>query len=98
VELLELLLAREAGRVRQSIGLTGQFAAVDEYLTGEENLLMIGRLYRLSKTVTARRTTELLKRFELVKAAKRPVKTYSGDMRRRLDLAMSLIASPRLSF
>lgn len=91
-------VAKQPGRVRSNIGLTGQFAAVDEYLTAEENLLMIGRLYRLSKQDTRRRTTELIREFDLVKAAKRPVKTFSGGMRRRLDLAMSLIASPPIIF
>jgi ABC-2 type transport system ATP-binding protein len=84
--------------VRSSIGLTGQFAAVDMYLTGEENLLMLGRLYRLSKADTRRRTRELLEQFDLVDAAKRPVRTYSGGMKRRLDLAMSLIAAPPIIF
>jgi ABC-2 type transport system ATP-binding protein len=91
-------VTREANQVRKSIGLTGQFAAVDEYLTGEENLLMLGRLYRLSRADTKRRTWELLELFELTDAAKRPVKNYSGGMRRRLDLAMSLIASPPVIF
>ncbi len=91
-------VVREAKQVRKSIGLTGQFAAVDEYLTGEENLLMLGRLYRLSKADTKRRTHDLLELFELSDAAKRKVKTYSGGMRRRLDLAMSLIASPPVLF
>lgn len=91
-------VAKEPDQVKSSIGLTGQFAAVDEYLTGEENLLLIGRLYHLSKKDTTRRTAELLKQFDLVKASKRPVKTYSGGMRRRLDLAMSLIASPPILF
>lgn len=88
----------EPDNVRASIGLTGQYAAVDEYLTGRENLEMIGRLYRLSKSDVDRRTTELLEQFDLVEASTRPVKTYSGGMRRRLDLAMSLIASPPIIF
>lgn len=91
-------VTREAGQVRKNIGLTGQYAAVDEYLTGEENLLMLGRLYRLSKADTKRRTRDLLELFELTDAADRRVKTYSGGMRRRLDLAMSLIASPPVLF
>ncbi|MDP9211892.1 MAG: ATP-binding cassette domain-containing protein [bacterium] len=91
-------VAEEAGKVRASIGLTGQFAAVDEYLTAEENLRMIGRLYRLSWKDTKRRTKELLRQFDLTDAANRPVKTYSGGMRRRLDLAMSLIAEPPIIF
>src|SRR5690606_14338022 len=84
--------------VRSSIGLTGQFAAVDQYLTGEENLLMLGRLYRLSNADARRRTQELLEQFDLVDAARRPVRTYSGGMKRRLDLAMSLIAAPPIIF
>jgi ABC-2 type transport system ATP-binding protein len=85
-------------QVRGSIGLTGQFAAVDEYLTGVENLEMMGRLYRLSHNDTKHRTTELLKIVDLVEASKRPVRTYSGGMKRRLDLAMSLIAGPPIIF
>jgi ABC-2 type transport system ATP-binding protein len=88
----------EAKEVRGSIGLTGQYAAVDEYLTGRENLQMIGRLYRLSKDTADSRADELLEQFDLVDAGKRTVKTYSGGMRRRLDLAMSLIASPPIIF
>ena len=91
-------VSREGGQVRKSIGLTGQYAAVDEYLTGEENLLMLGRLYRLSIADTKQRTRDLLELFELTDAAGRTVKTYSGGMRRRLDLAMSLIASPPVLF
>jgi ABC-2 type transport system ATP-binding protein len=88
----------DAEKVRSSIGLTGQFAALDEYLTGEENLQMIGRLYRLSHQDIKQRTRELLELFDLVDAAGRAVKTYSGGMRRRLDLAVSLIASPPVIF
>ncbi len=84
--------------VRRSIGLTGQFADVDEYLTGLENLLMMGKLYHLSRSVITRRTEELLKKFDLTEAARRPVKTYSGGMRRKLDLAASLIAYPPIVF
>jgi ABC-2 type transport system ATP-binding protein len=84
--------------VRRSIGLTGQFAAVDEYLTGYENLEMMGRLYRLSIADAKRRSQELLERVDLVEPAKRPVRTYSGGMKRRLDLAMSLIADPPIIF
>lgn len=91
-------VASQPDEVRASIGLTGQFAAVDEYLTGEENLLMIGRLYRLSPSDVSRRAKELLEQFDLVDASKRPVRTYSGGMRRRLDLAMSLIALPPIIF
>ncbi len=88
----------EPDKVHSSIGLTGQYAAVDEYLTGEENLLLMGRLYRMSKKDAQSRTKELLKEFDLVEASTRPVKTYSGGMKRRIDLAMSLIASPSVIF
>jgi ABC-2 type transport system ATP-binding protein len=91
-------VVKQDAAARTSIGLTGQYAAVDGYLTGEENLYMIGRLYRMSKADAQSRTEELLKQFDLVKAGKRVVKTYSGGMRRRLDLAMSLIASPPIIF
>jgi ABC-2 type transport system ATP-binding protein len=91
-------VSKEDAAARASIGLTGQYAAVDGYLTGEENLYLIGRLYRMSRADAQKRTDELLKQFDLVKAAKRPVKNYSGGMRRRLDLAMSLIASPPIIF
>jgi ABC-2 type transport system ATP-binding protein len=84
--------------VRASIGLTGQYAAVDEYLTGKENLELIGRLYRLSAVDASARANNLLKEFDLVEASSRTVKTYSGGMRRRLDLAMSLIANPPIIF
>jgi ABC-2 type transport system ATP-binding protein len=84
--------------VRRVISLTGQYAAVDELLTGEENMLMMGRLYHLSPADARRRTRELLEQFELVDAARRIVKTYSGGMRRRLDLAISLISAPQLLF
>src|ERR671915_421435 len=91
-------VVREASKVRSLIGLTGQYAAVDEYLTGEENLHMIGRLYRLSRQDIKRRTQELLGLFDLTEASGRTVKTYSGGMRRRLDLAVSLIAAPPIIF
>ena len=85
-------------QVRQRIGLSGQNAAIDEYLTGYENLEMIGRLYHIGKTRARLRAHELLERFELTEAANRPAKTYSGGMRRRLDLAGALIASPPIIF
>jgi ABC-2 type transport system ATP-binding protein len=91
-------VSKDASGVRQNIGLTGQYAAVDEYLTGRENLYMIGRLYRMSKSDAASRSDELLEKFDLVEAGSRAVKTYSGGMRRRLDLAMSLIANPPVIF
>jgi ABC-2 type transport system ATP-binding protein len=85
-------------QVRSVIGLTGQSAAVDELLTGRENLVMMGRLYRLTPASAAARAQELLEEFNLVEAAERPAKTYSGGMRRRLDLAVSLIATPPIIF
>ncbi len=84
--------------VRKIIGLTGQSAAVDEILTGRENLVMMGQLYRLTKKSATARAEELLEQFDLVAAAGRSVKTYSGGMRRRLDLAVSLIATPPVIF
>ncbi len=89
---------KQPAKVHASIGLTGQYAAVDEYLTGEENLHMVGRLYRLSTKATRQRTQELLEQFDLVESARRPVKQYSGGMKRRIDLAMSLIAAPPVIF
>ncbi len=91
-------LKTQASEVRTVIGLTGQSAAVDELLTGRENLVMMGRLYRLTPQSAKARAEELLKEFDLVKAADRPAKTYSGGMRRRLDLAVSLIATPPVIF
>ena len=81
-----------------SLGLTGQFAAVDEMLTGRENLQMFGRLFDLSAADARRRANELLERFDLADAADRPARTYSGGMRRRLDLASSLLTRPRVLF
>jgi ABC-2 type transport system ATP-binding protein len=89
---------REASAVRELIGLTGQFAAVDELLTGRENLEMFGRLFKLSREEAGRRASELLERFDLAQAADRPVRTYSGGMRRRLDIASSLLTRPRVLF
>ncbi|GGM02213.1 ATP-binding cassette domain-containing protein [Nakamurella endophytica] len=91
-------VATQPAQVRSRIGLTGQYAAVDEYLTGAENLEMIGRLYRLGRSESRRRAGDLLERFDLVDAAGRPAKTYSGGMRRRLDIAASLIARPPVLF
>ncbi|HET7302488.1 MAG TPA: ATP-binding cassette domain-containing protein [Candidatus Saccharimonadales bacterium] len=91
-------VVKQAEKVRSVIGLTGQSAAVDELLTGRENLIMMGRLYRLTPASAKRRAEELLEEFDLVKAADRPAKTYSGGMRRRLDLAVSLIATPPVIF
>jgi ABC-2 type transport system ATP-binding protein len=89
---------REPARVREVISLTGQYAAVDENQTGRENLVMVGRLMHLDRPAARRRTGELLEQFGLTDAMDRRVKTYSGGMRRRLDLAMSLIARPRVIF
>ncbi|NYI06049.1 ATP-binding cassette domain-containing protein [Allostreptomyces psammosilenae] len=89
---------REPERVRASIGLAGQYAAVDEYLTGRENLQMVGELYQLRSREAAHRADQLLERFNLTEAGGRPVKTYSGGMRRRLDLAASLIVHPPVIF
>src|SRR5947209_15098282 len=112
VRVLATLLSPDAGRaeifghdvvhdaagVRELLGLTGQFAAVDEMLTGRENLQMFGRLFDLSRDEARRRSDELLERFELTDAADRPARTYSGGMRRRLDLASSLLRRPRILF
>lgn len=87
-------LLTEPARVRKNIGLSGQYAAVDEHLTGYENLDMIGRLYRLGGARSKARAKELLQVFDLEEAGQRPVKTYSGGMRRRLDLACALVARP----
>lgn len=91
-------VVRQAGRVRSAIGLTGQYAAVDENLTGTENLLMIGRLLGMPRGAARARAAELLDRFQLVEAAGRATKTYSGGMRRRLDLAASLVGRPQILF
>jgi ABC-2 type transport system ATP-binding protein len=91
-------VAREPGKVRQQIGLSGQYAAVDEYLTGYENLDMVGRLYGLGAQKSRQRARELLERFSLTDAADRTVKTYSGGMRRRLDLAGALVAETPVLF
>jgi ABC-2 type transport system ATP-binding protein len=88
----------QAAQVRWQIGLTGQYAALDEYLTGRANLVMIGRLSRLTGAAARRRADEMLERFGLTEAADRAVKTYSGGMRRRLDLAASLISYPSVLF
>ena len=112
VRILATLLAPDAGRaevlghdvagepaaVRELIGLTGQFAAVDELLTGRENLEMFGRLFNLSREDARRRAGELLERFGLAQAADRPARTYSGGMRRRLDIASSLVTRPQVLF
>jgi oleandomycin transport system ATP-binding protein len=91
-------VARQPDKVRPLIALTGQFAAIDEDLTGRENLLLIGRLLELSRTAARSRAGELLERFGLAEVGGRLAKTYSGGMRRRLDLAMGLVGEPRVLF
>lgn len=91
-------VVRDAGAVRDIIGVAGQYATVDESLTGRENLVLTGTLYGLPRPERQRRATDLLERFDLVDAAERPAKTYSGGMRRRLDLAASLMGDPRVLF
>ncbi|GAA2128490.1 ATP-binding cassette domain-containing protein [Glycomyces algeriensis] len=88
----------DADAVRKSIGVTGQFAAVDGLLTGRENLHLMGRLHHLGKAETKRRTEDLLERFDLLDAAKRAPATYSGGMKRRLDIAMCLMGDPKVIF
>ncbi|MFF4210040.1 ATP-binding cassette domain-containing protein [Streptomyces sp. NPDC001796] len=89
---------KDPDAVRRSVGLSGQFAAVDEYLTGRENLQMVGRLYQMRGKAAKQRATELLEQFHLTDAADRPTKTYSGGMRRRLDLAAALVVRPPVMF
>jgi ABC-2 type transport system ATP-binding protein len=91
-------VVRQAGAVRRSIGLSGQSAAIQEELTGRENLEIVGRLYHLSWPAARARATELLDQFDLVDAAERHAKTYSGGMQRRLDLAASLVGQPKVLF
>jgi ABC-2 type transport system ATP-binding protein len=91
-------VVRDAARLRELIGLAGQYAAIDENLTGLENLTMVGRLYGAARGAAKARGRELLERFDLVEAAGRPAKTYSGGMRRRLDLAAALVAKPPVLF
>jgi ABC-2 type transport system ATP-binding protein len=97
-EVAGLDVRKEPHKVRERIGLSGQTAAVDEHLTGFENLDMVGRLYHLGRERSRARARELLDRFELDEAADRPAKTYSGGMRRRLDLAAALVAEPDVLF
>ncbi|MET8860895.1 ATP-binding cassette domain-containing protein [Streptomyces sp. NPDC004579] len=91
-------LAKEAQAVRAAIGVTGQFSAVDGLITGEENMLLMADLHHLSKAEGRRVSAELLERFDLVEAAQKPASTYSGGMKRRLDIAMTLVAGPRIIF
>lgn len=91
-------VVRNPSEARKHIGLAGQYAAVDEYLTGRETLIMVGRLYDLGAKEAARRADELLEQLGLVEAANRQAKTYSGGMRRRLDLGASLVATPQVLF
>jgi ABC-2 type transport system ATP-binding protein len=98
VEVAGLDVATDPHKVRERIGLSGQNAAIDEHLTGFENLDMVGRMYHLGRQRSRARARELLERFELTEAADRPSKTYSGGMRRRLDLAAALVAEPEVVF
>ncbi|MFJ5290912.1 ATP-binding cassette domain-containing protein [Streptomyces sp. NPDC088348] len=91
-------LAADPQAVRATIGVTGQFSAVDGLITGEENMLLMADLHHLSRAEGRRTTAELLERFDLVDAAKKPAATYSGGMRRRLDIAMTLVGNPRIIF
>ena len=91
-------LAGDPGGVRAAIGVTGQFSAVDNLLTGEENLLLMADLHHLGRAERRRRTAALLERFDLAEVARKPASTYSGGMGRRLDLAMTLVGDPRLIF
>lgn len=98
VEVAGIDVRKEPEKVREKIGLSGQTAAVDEYLTGYENLEMVGRLYHLGRSKSRARARELLGQFDLEEAGDRPTKTYSGGMRRRLDLAAALVAKPEVVF
>jgi ABC-2 type transport system ATP-binding protein len=98
IEVAGLDAVREAAQLRERIGLAGQYAAVDENLTGAENLTMVGRLYGMKRDAAKARAQELLERFDLSDAAKRPAKGFSGGMRRRLDLAAALVARPPVLF
>ncbi|GGK78876.1 ATP-binding cassette domain-containing protein [Streptomyces flaveus] len=91
-------LATDPQAVRAAIGVTGQFSAVDRLITGEENMLLMADLHHLSRSEGRRTTAELLERFDLVEAAKKPASTYSGGMSRRLDIAMTLVGNPRIIF
>lgn len=91
-------VAKQAHKVRTNIGLAGQYAAVDEYLTGRENLHMVGRLYGLNSIETKKRAQIMLERLNLTEASERQVKTYSGGMRRRLDVGASLVGEPKVLF
>jgi len=91
-------VVRDPASVRERIGLAGQFAAVDDHLTGRENIVMIGRLYGLARREAARRAADIVDRIHLADAADRQVKTYSGGMRRRIDLAASLVGRPQVLF
>jgi ABC-2 type transport system ATP-binding protein len=91
-------LVREPDAVRAAIGVTGQYSAVDKFLTGEENLILMADLHHLDRAEGRRRAADLLERFDLVDAAKKTAATYSGGMRRRLDLAMTLVGDPRIIY
>jgi len=97
-KVLDIDVVKYPNKVRRLIGLAGQFAAVDEFQTGRENITMVGNLYHLPKSQVKKRTEELLEQLDLMDAANRPVRTYSGGMRRRLDLGASLVAHPKVLF
>lgn len=98
IKVLDVDVGKYPAQVRRMIGLAGQFAAVDEFQTGRENITMVANLYHLPKDQVKKRTQELLEQLDLVEAANRPVRTYSGGMRRRLDLGASLVAHPKVLF
>jgi len=97
-KVLGIDVVKEPEKVRQTIGLAGQYAAVDEFQTGYENVYMTGRLYGLKRAEAKKRTNELLERLDLAEAANKPVRTYSGGMRRRLDVGASLVGRPKVLF
>lgn len=98
LEVLGADVVKNPDEVRNLIGLAGQYAAIDDFLTGYENLYMVGRLYHLSHQEAKKRANEILKELHLTDAAKRPARTYSGGMRRRLDLGASLVGNPKILF
>jgi ABC-2 type transport system ATP-binding protein len=98
VQILSTLIGADGGAVRAAIGVTGQYSAVDKLLTGEENLILMADLHHLGRAEGRRRAADLLERFDLLEAAKKTAATYSGGMRRRLDLAMTLVGDPRIIY
>lgn len=98
IKVMSTDVTKDPAKVRETIGLAGQYASVDEFMTGRENLYMVGRLYHLNKRGAKDRAQEILERLNLLDAAERPVRTYSGGMRRRLDLGASLVGHPKILF